>query len=230
VDTLRYDASGVLTAESNPSGGEGAAGGGGVYPGLLPRYAGYEWDNALGLYHVGARWYDPSQGRWLSRDPLSLAADSNPYRYVRNQSTTRSDPNGEGGVWEFLAPIPIVGTISNGIRILAEQVPNSHLGDYADIIIQSIALRRQWGRVAADFRAVEQIQIRAGGTISSFAKGWLHHIAFDLVPVPFLIYGGFGSAAVVLLGDLAVNSGLVAEQVSAVVAAADAAIRRVFAL
>jgi RHS repeat-associated protein len=95
VDTLRYDASGVLTAESNPSGGEGAAGGGGVYPGLLPRYAGYEWDSALGLYHVGARWYDPSQGRWLSRDPLGLAADSNPYRYVENNALNYSDPSGE---------------------------------------------------------------------------------------------------------------------------------------
>jgi RHS repeat-associated protein len=95
VDTLKYDAFGVLTTESNPSGGEGAAGGGGVYPGLLPRYAGYEWDSALGLYHVGARWYDPSQGRWLSRDPLGFdAGDVNLYRYVGNSPTELTDPSG----------------------------------------------------------------------------------------------------------------------------------------
>jgi RHS repeat-associated protein len=107
VDALRYDALGVLMAESNPSGGEGAAGGGGVYPGLLPRYAGYEWDSALGLYPVGARWYDLFQGRWLSRDPLGLAADSNPYRYVSNTPTNALDPTGteliniRDQVWEF---------------------------------------------------------------------------------------------------------------------------------
>jgi RHS repeat-associated protein len=96
VDALRYDAFGVLTAESNPSGGEGAAGEGGVYPGLLPRYAGYEWDSALGLYHVGARWHDPSQGRWLSRDPLGFdAGDVNLYRYVFNNAVNVTNPRGE---------------------------------------------------------------------------------------------------------------------------------------
>jgi RHS repeat-associated protein len=99
VNTLSYDAFGVSSVTA---------------PGVADRfrYAGYQYDAATGLYYVGARWYDPSQGRWLSRDPLGLAADSNPYRYVGNEPTRYVDPRGEdyldiniglpspiGGVW-----------------------------------------------------------------------------------------------------------------------------------
>ncbi len=38
---------------------------------------GYEWTPATGLYHVGAREYDPRTARWLQRDP-------NLYRYGGN--------------------------------------------------------------------------------------------------------------------------------------------------
>jgi RHS repeat-associated protein len=59
------------------------------------RYAGYQYDAATGLYYVGARWYDPSQGRWLSRDPLGFdAGDVNLYRYVGNSPTNSKDPLG----------------------------------------------------------------------------------------------------------------------------------------
>jgi RHS repeat-associated protein len=82
VNSLSYDTFGVSSATA---------------PGVADRfrYAGYQYDAATGLYYVGARWYDPSQGRWLSRDPLGLAADSNPYRYVSNTPTNAVDPSGE---------------------------------------------------------------------------------------------------------------------------------------
>lgn len=39
------------------------------------------------------RWYDPAVGRWLSEDPLGLAAgDANLYRYVGNSPLTHTDP------------------------------------------------------------------------------------------------------------------------------------------
>jgi RHS repeat-associated protein len=45
---------------------------------------GYEWDcfAGTGLYHVGAREYDPRTARWLQRDPIDAASgDPNLYRY-----------------------------------------------------------------------------------------------------------------------------------------------------
>jgi RHS repeat-associated protein len=67
---------------------------------------GYE-DTHTKLLNFGARWYDPSIGRWLAADPLwirlaagvedplpSNAEISNLYTYVSNNPLNRSDPNG----------------------------------------------------------------------------------------------------------------------------------------
>ena len=44
---------------------------------------GYEWTPATGLYHVGAREYDPRTARWLQKDPIDAASgDPNLYRYA----------------------------------------------------------------------------------------------------------------------------------------------------
>jgi RHS repeat-associated protein len=34
------------------------------------RFAGQRWEQALGIYTMGARWYDPALGRWLSADVI----------------------------------------------------------------------------------------------------------------------------------------------------------------
>jgi RHS repeat-associated protein len=58
---------------------------------------GYEWDcfAGTGLYHVGAREYDPRTARWLQRDPIDAASgDPNLYRYCGNDPINRADPSG----------------------------------------------------------------------------------------------------------------------------------------
>jgi len=35
---------------------------------------GYEWVPETGLYHVGAREYDPRTARWLQRNPIDAAS------------------------------------------------------------------------------------------------------------------------------------------------------------
>jgi RHS repeat-associated protein len=56
------------------------------------KWAGEAFDNATGLYYLRARYYDPSTGRFLSRDPLGT--DQNPYSYARNNPLLFVDPNG----------------------------------------------------------------------------------------------------------------------------------------
>ena len=52
-------------------------------------------DSATGLYVFGYRDYDPTQGRWIERDPLGLAAgDNNIYRFVGNNPVNVTDPLG----------------------------------------------------------------------------------------------------------------------------------------
>ena len=59
---------------------------------------GYEWDcfAGTGLYHVGAREYDPRTARWLQRDPIDAASgDPNLYRYAGNDPLNHHDPDGK---------------------------------------------------------------------------------------------------------------------------------------
>ena len=63
----------------------------------------YYRDSELELYYAGARYYDPAAGRWLSEDPVGLAAgDVNLYRYVQNNPVNTADPSGKGGFIEWL--------------------------------------------------------------------------------------------------------------------------------
>lgn len=59
---------------------------------------GYDTDGTvveLGWYDYGARFYDPSVGRWTSVDPLAeLYAPISPYAYVANNPINLIDPNG----------------------------------------------------------------------------------------------------------------------------------------
>jgi RHS repeat-associated protein len=56
---------------------------------------GEELDTATGLYADGARYYNPATGRFLTQDPMGLAAgDPNVYRYVGNSPTNATDPSG----------------------------------------------------------------------------------------------------------------------------------------
>lgn len=57
---------------------------------------GYQQDPDSGLMLLGARYYDPSVGRFLSRDPIRFrGGDPCLYRYCQNRPTTSCDPAGE---------------------------------------------------------------------------------------------------------------------------------------
>ncbi|PYP21363.1 MAG: hypothetical protein DMD55_20340, partial [Gemmatimonadetes bacterium] len=53
-----------------------------------------EYDQETGLYHMGARYYDPVLGRWLSEDPAGIAGGTNLYTYAGNDPVNGRDPSG----------------------------------------------------------------------------------------------------------------------------------------
>jgi RHS repeat-associated protein len=78
-------------------------------------YAG-EWTDASGMQHLRARYYDPSVGRFVSRDiwegfvtrPQSL----NHWIYVEGNPINRTDPRGRCyGQFNFMRNIPVEGDI-----------------------------------------------------------------------------------------------------------------------
>jgi RHS repeat-associated protein len=86
TSTLLYDAWGNQRAASGSDQGR-------------YRFTGAELDAATGLYHMGARFYDPTIGRWLSEDPVQdkhfEPATLNFYAYVHANPLVHTDPDGK---------------------------------------------------------------------------------------------------------------------------------------
>ncbi len=63
---------------------------------------GYDWGEWQGqpvgfdFIHTGARWYDPSTGRFLQRDPVGIRNDMNVYEYAASRPTIDTDSLGLG--------------------------------------------------------------------------------------------------------------------------------------
>jgi RHS repeat-associated protein len=89
--TRRYDPYGTPVAGSGQSGFA---------------FTGREWDAETGLYYYRARYYDSSQARFISEDPLKFQTEINPYAYVSGNPVARVDPSG-------LIPIDTLWDIGN---------------------------------------------------------------------------------------------------------------------
>ena len=87
-------------------------------------YAGQQYDAGTGLYSLRARYYDPSAGRFLSRDtyPVNFGnpRELNRYAYVANNPINKFDPSGNVNVAtlslqmhdlvnERAAPLAVIG-------------------------------------------------------------------------------------------------------------------------
>ena len=78
--------------------------------------------NDIGMLHVGARYYDPAVGRFVQRDPISLAGGINVYAYASAIPTILIDPEGLNSLGELAA----VGTIRTQlIAVTAETATNA---------------------------------------------------------------------------------------------------------
>lgn len=61
-------------------------------------YTGREWDKETGLHYYRARYYDPMEGRFISRDPIGFdGGDMVLYGYTKNNPINYADPSGLTG-------------------------------------------------------------------------------------------------------------------------------------
>lgn len=58
------------------------------------RFSNQYWDSESGLSYYGYRYYSPSLGRWINRDPIGESGGLNLYGFVRNRPVNRVDKLG----------------------------------------------------------------------------------------------------------------------------------------
>ena len=94
------------------------------------QYASGYLDSATGLYHFGARYYDPTLGRWTQQDPVAPTLTSpdslNRYLYVGDSPVNGTDTSGRD-FWScfwFVLDIAGIGLLLIGgiIGIIAAAV------------------------------------------------------------------------------------------------------------
>jgi len=88
---MDFDEWGVVTLDSNP--------------GFQPfGFASGIWDRDVGLVRFGARDYDASVGRWVSKDPIGFGGGLNLFGYVEGDPVNWVDPSGLDGILDPLLP------------------------------------------------------------------------------------------------------------------------------
>lgn len=103
------------------------------------RYASGYLDTSTGLYHFGARYYDPSLARWTQLDPASISLG---YSYADDNPINEVDPSG---------------------RISIRAIGDYISGDYCDAILEEI----QKAAKEIDQRVKQQIRNKSGDTLGS---------------------------------------------------------------
>jgi RHS repeat-associated protein len=84
--------------------------------GILMLYGGNPGLPPITLQHVGARWYQPSTGRFVQRDPTGLGGGANVYAYSGNLPTNLVDPNGTRA-WYWWFAGGVAGAMALGVEL-----------------------------------------------------------------------------------------------------------------
>jgi RHS repeat-associated protein len=105
------------------------------------KYAGAPRDGAVGLDHMGARFYAPELGIWTSPDPVTVTAPerlvtadfaaANPYAYANQTPLIAADRDGH--FWHIIAGGLIGAAVNAGTEALHQYLDHGKVDDYGRI-------------------------------------------------------------------------------------------------
>lgn len=120
LDFYNNQATGGTLSDANPSYG----------PDNIIGYAGYHWDEELGMWLSRHRVYDPELGRWIQRDPAGYVDGMSLYAYVRGNPFVFVDPTGlkswlgtklrQAGRWVASGDTMVTSVIAGSMDAVAE--------------------------------------------------------------------------------------------------------------
>ena len=97
-------------------------------------FAGKEYDWETGYVEMGVRYYDPIEGRFISRDPIGVAGGINQYSYVGGNVVNLVDPLG------LFESHPILRLIVPGQVAFDNAMTSYENGDYLGTAISAVAM------------------------------------------------------------------------------------------
>jgi RHS repeat-associated protein len=96
-------------------------------------FAGAIYLSHAGLWHMGAREYDPSVGRWISKDPIRFAGGTGLYLYCENDPVNCID---RGGNIPLLIATALIGAVGGAVFTATQSyVQNCGRIDVSDVVI-----------------------------------------------------------------------------------------------
>ncbi len=162
------------------------------------RYRGYYYDNETGLYYLNARYYDPSIGRFISPDVLTILDETkgqinglNLYMYCNNNPVNYSDRFGQrtNSIWKTLLGVVIgiglfvvtaAAVIGSGGVLLVPVLVGAGVGAGLNLVGQGISNLSQgkgffdninWGNVALGALSGAAFATGVGGLWGAVAIG-----------------------------------------------------------
>ncbi len=97
-------------------------------------FAGKEYDWETGYVEMGVRYYDPIEGRFLSRDPIGVAGGINQYSYVGGNAVNLVDPLG------LFESHPILRLLVPGQVAFDNAMTSYETGDYLGTAINAVSM------------------------------------------------------------------------------------------
>lgn len=148
-------------------------------------FTGREYDIESGLYFYRARYYDPSLGRFMQRDPLGYIDGMLAYAYVNNNGATGIDPYGLVNWWGVAeASVGLVGNTLGAIGGVGLGVATSWTGVGA-VVGGAVAVKSVYGVGANAVNLWDALHDREGRSTG----GMLTDIARAAAPCNKYLYG-----------------------------------------
>ncbi|MEM8960296.1 MAG: RHS repeat-associated core domain-containing protein [Acidobacteriota bacterium] len=169
VARFDYDSFGTLRSATGTA-VSGPAGSGGDF-----RFHGAWLEEQTGLYHMGARDYDPATGRFLSRDPLgprfNEPESTNPYLFANANPRLFSDPTGLFSIVSVnitMSVQNIVGTIRTvALNQIREEIRERLLEAVGKIVLNAMA-----AYLPVDFADVAKKVLELADEVGEDAPFW----------------------------------------------------------
>lgn len=157
------------------------------------RLPGQYHDEETGLHYNRHRYYDPTLGRYISRDPIGVAGGLNLYLYAGNDPVNRADPL---GLW-WKTALSVVAAAAAAVVVVALAPVTAPL---ALVVLGAGAAAGAAGFMANEALHQEEFCLRC--ILLEGAKG---AVVGAVAAVPFVFGGGAGLLG---LAGLGAGSGL----------------------